>query len=338
MSNLSPSRGLKRLATVAGASILLAAPAAHASTFMDTLANVSSTYNAYTSGAFTSSGSDTEGKIAAGGAVSLSSYEVAAKNSGGNALVAGGALSFSNGTIHGNSISGGAATYSGAGVTGTVSAGGAIGGSQAPYLSKTTYTGLPLNFGQISADLASASSYLNSNAAQSQGSIGSWVKNGTLTLTSTAKGVVFFDLAASNLVGINGLVFNVDPTATVIINLTGQTGGQFGGFGMQGDQTGQTLFNFVDATSLNISGLGFMGSILAPNADLTANNGQFNGSVMAKSYTGGAQLNWKGFSGILPTVSAVPEPSSWAMMILGVGAVGAVLRKRRRDAGAPTLA
>lgn len=37
-----------------------------------------------------------------------------------------------------------------------------------------------------------------------------------------------------------------------------------------------------------------------------------------------------------PVVSAVPEPATWAMMILGFGGVGAVLRNRRRET--PVLA
>lgn len=335
MSNLSPSRGLKRLATVAGASILLAAPAAHASTFMDTLANVSSTYNAYTSGAFTSSSSDTEGKIAAGGAVSLSSYSVAEKNQGGNALVAGGGVSFSGGTIYGNAVSGGAASYSNATVNGKVSAGGAV--SAPPSIVTAAYTGSPVSFGQISADLASASSYLNSSAAQSQGSLGTVLfQYSTLNFTSTAtSGLVFFDVTAAQLANTN-LAFHVNSGTTVIVNVTGQTSGTIGAQGFDGVTADNTLFNFVDATSLNLAS--FNGSILATNAAVTASNGRIDGSLMAKSYSGSTQLNWYGFKGGMPTMSAVPEPSSWAMMILGVGAVGAVLRKRRRDAGAPTLA
>jgi hypothetical protein len=120
----------------------------------------------------------------------------------------------------------------------------------------------------------------------------------------------------------------------VIINLTGQTGGTLSNYGFQGDyQAGQTLFNFVDATNLSLSGLGVYGSILAPNANITGGYGQINGSVMAQSYSGPGQLNWTAFKGALPTAggvpAAIPEPASWAMMILGVGAVGAVLRRRR---------
>ena len=36
------------------------------------------------------------------------------------------------------------------------------------------------------------------------------------------------------------------------------------------------------------------------------------------------------FSGVLPRGGAVPEPASWAMMLLGFGGLGAVLRRRRR--------
>jgi choice-of-anchor A domain-containing protein len=328
-------RGLTRLATVAGASALLAAPAAHASTFMDTLANVSQTYNAYTSGSFSSSNTDSEGRIAAGGSVSLSSYSVAEKNKGGDALVAGGAVSFNSGTIYGNSISAGAASYSGANVTGKVSAGGPVGGSSAPYLSKATYTNLPFDFTSTSADLAAASAYLGSSAAQSQGVKGSVVLNySTLTFTSDAtSGLVFFDVTAAQLANIN-LRFDVSSLATVIVNVTGQqaNGTAIGAQGFDGVTAGKTLFNFEDATHLNLGN--FYGSILATDADVTTGWGHIDGALMAKSYSGNDQLNWRAFKGDLPTLdsppAAIPEPASWAMMILGVGAVGAVLRHRRR--------
>lgn len=337
MSDTCLRRGVKRLATIAGASALLAASAAHASTYLDTLANVAGTYNAYTSGAFSSWNSDTEGKIAAGGSVSLQNYSVALKNQGGNALVSGGAVSFTNGTVYGNAISAGAASYSGANVTGTVSAGGGVAGSSAPYLTKTSYTNLPFDFTSTSADLAAASAYLGSAAAESQGVKGTVALNySTLTFTSGAtSGLVFFDVTAAQLANIN-LSFNVSSLATVIVNVTGQSGGTIGAAGFDGVTAGKTLFNFEDATALSLAS--FNGSILATNAAITANNGRIDGSVMARSYSGTTQLNAYAFTGGLPTAggptAAIPEPASWAMMILGVGAVGAALRRRRRRSAA----
>lgn len=37
---------------------------------------------------------------------------------------------------------------------------------------------------------------------------------------------------------------------------------------------------------------------------------------------------------LVPLAAAVPEPTSWALMILGFGGVGAVVRSRKRSAGA----
>jgi choice-of-anchor A domain-containing protein len=292
MSNLSMRRGLKRLATIACASVLIAAPAAHASTFMDTLANVSSTYNLYVSGNLGSNSSpltsDTEGKVATGGSAYFQNYEIGAKNSGGDVLVVGGDMKFQGGTIHGNVVTGGKANFpTGSTVQGTVRAGGGVASTPTSYNGTVTYTGLPLDFTTTTASLATASAYLNSAAAQSQGTLGAAVKtNGALNLTSSATGLVFFDINASDLVGINGLNFNVGSTATVIINLIGQTGGTLTNYGFLGNyQAGQTLFNFVDATSLTTANLGFYGSILAPNADVDATYGQFNGSIIWPSPT-----------------------------------------------------
>lgn len=40
---------------------------------------------------------------------------------------------------------------------------------------------------------------------------------------------------------------------------------------------------------------------------------------------------------LVPTAGAIPEPASWALMILGFGGVGAMVRSRKRAAG-PALA
>jgi choice-of-anchor A domain-containing protein len=338
-----------RLATVLGASILFAAPAAHASTFMDTLSNISKTYNLYTSGdvgkpASPNSYSDVEGKVAAGGSAYLRGYEVGLKNQGGDALVVGQNLTYQSGTVHGNVVAGGGASFptnqGGTTVEGTVAAGGGLGVAPTQYAGSATFSGLPIDFTQVTNDLVAASSFLNGAAAHGQGALGQVTNTwGTLNLTSSASGLVFFDLAASDLKGISGLKFDVDPAATIVINLTGQIGGQFGSYGFLGDvQKDLTLFNFVDATSIDMTNLGFMGSILAPLADLTGTWGQINGSVMVKSYNGTTQMNWAGFKGDLPTPpglpGAVPEPSAWALMMIGVASLGGILRRRRRAADA----
>lgn len=68
-----------------------------------------------------------------------------------------------------------------------------------------------------------------------------------------------------------------------------------------------------------IDGLFAKGTIIAPLATDAKNN------VADTSWTN------TGFVNVL-AVTSVPEPSSWAMMLLGVGAIGAVMRFSRRRA------
>ncbi len=49
------------------------------------------------------------------------------------------------------------------------------------------------------------------------------------------------------------------------------------------------LFNFVDTTAITANGFGFWGTVLAPYADITFNNGSWDGGIYAKSLTGNAE-------------------------------------------------
>lgn len=77
---------------------------------------------------------------------------------------------------------------------------------------------------------------------------------------------------------------------------------------------------FTSANLLNSSILGFTGS------DISIQNGvlrlDFAGTIWARNSTANIALD---------TASAVPEPGTWAMMLLGLGAMGAAMRSRRRQ-------
>jgi len=49
------------------------------------------------------------------------------------------------------------------------------------------------------------------------------------------------------------------------------------------------LYNFVDATSINANAYGFWGTVLAPYAHVTFNDGSFDGGIYAHSMTGNAE-------------------------------------------------
>ena len=77
---------------------------------------------------------------------------------------------------------------------------------------------------------------------------------------------------------------------------------------------------FTSANLLNSSILGFGSS------DVTIQNGvlrlDFAGTIWARNSTANIALD---------SASAVPEPGTWAMMLLGLGAMGAAMRSRRRQ-------
>ncbi|MFL5298194.1 MAG: PEPxxWA-CTERM sorting domain-containing protein, partial [Phenylobacterium sp.] len=56
---------------------------------------------------------------------------------------------------------------------------------------------------------------------------------------------------------------------------------------------------------------------------------QFHGTFNSLTFTNPQAENWYGFA---VGVAGVPEPASWALMILGFGGVGSALRTRRRMA------
>jgi choice-of-anchor A domain-containing protein len=91
------------------------------------------------------------------------------------------------------------------------------------------------------------------------------------------------------------------------------------------------IWNFYEATSVDLGSKSWYGSILAPEAQLK-NNNFVSGSVVAASMIQNGEIRMNGLSAPGLTAlsnTAVPEPATWAMMILGFGAIGSVLRRRR---------
>lgn len=92
-----------------------------------------------------------------------------------------------------------------------------------------------------------------------------------------------------------------------------------------------TLWNFYDATSLTLGN--WQGSVLAVNADFTKNtSGAISGTMVGKTTANYAEVHSYSFQGDLSsvssTVSATPEPSTWMMLMLGFGIIGAAMRRR----------
>lgn len=89
-----------------------------------------------------------------------------------------------------------------------------------------------------------------------------------------------------------------------------------------GEKTFQQWIDDNAGSTLRVTGLSIgMGS---------GWNGTFAGAVdnVAYSFTGGPSANYN-FE-VVEAAAAVPEPATWAMMLIGFGGIGAAMRRRKR--------
>ena len=157
---------------------------------------------------------------------------------------------------------------------------------------------------------------------------------------------------ASAAVTVTGATSLTDPNPTLPASIATQDGTTTVTFGLNPTGTSFNssftfmntvagVYNFLVGTStpglmftnVSVAGGGTT-SIFAPPA--TSVIQQFNLPMLADTaYTvtlaGTSPVSAGAISGnVTITNAAVPEPATWAMMILGFGAVGMVLRRRRR--------
>lgn len=110
--------------------------------------------------------------------------------------------------------------------------------------------------------------------------------------------------------------------------------------------TATTAINDTDFTNVFLSGTGLVGNVLIPQltgdpteirslAGLGLGAGNFTLTVQG---TPGTQNGSFGGSVAFVAQSAVPEPSTWAMMLFGFGAMGVAVRRRKRGASLTQMA
>jgi choice-of-anchor A domain-containing protein len=307
-------RLIKAASAITLSAAVLAPMAAHA--------DDASMYNLVVLGDMNVKSSDVQGRVAVKGNATLDSYSVGASASPNTVnLVVGGDLKAGKtggGSTNGLTIVGGTATYKHWSSAGLEAAG----------------TPLPIDFGAETTRLDALTDTIADYATT--GTVGTVPWGGQFTVNATAAGQNVFNITGAQLATSNTFVIDLQNAGqTVIINVDGTDDHFSGGLSIVGGDESQVLWNFSDATKLSFSGIGMLGSVLAPNAVYQGGWGVLTGQLIVKDFTdklGSTQINLgHDFRGNLLDAPppGIPEPSAWALMILGFGAVGASLRRRR---------
>ncbi len=114
-----------------------------------------------------------------------------------------------------------------------------------------------------------------------------------------------FKVDGSELTASTYMDIQVPNGAVVLVNINGKTINWNGGLTVTGTDVSNVLYNFYKAKTLKIGGIDVRGSILAPRANVTFNDGLISGQLIAKSMKGNGQLNNYPFVGNVPCTTEI---------------------------------
>jgi choice-of-anchor A domain-containing protein/uncharacterized repeat protein (TIGR01451 family)/uncharacterized repeat protein (TIGR02543 family) len=220
-------------------------------------------------------GHDVLGRVAAGGNITMTNFSVGTglpANGIASTLVAGGNLTLSRGGVWGDARYGGRYRAD----------------ASVVYPRGSPAQGTPIDFAARFAELRRLSSQLNAMPANGSTTREAW---GGMMLKGNEPSVNVFDVDANAFKVTKLLNIHAPSGSLAVVNIRGASAALSGfsitfsgGIGTQG-----VLFNFVDATRITASGIGIKGTVLAPNARVTFNDGSWDGGIYAVSLKGNAE-------------------------------------------------
>ncbi|MDB6076393.1 MAG: hypothetical protein JWO82_140 [Akkermansiaceae bacterium] len=186
-----------------------------------------------------------------------------------------------------------------------------------------------VNYSDTFAALNDASHLLSTATANSSASIPAG-QPGPLNFNATpnSSGLAIFNVSGAlvfNNSSVQQLQINASTAADIVINVAGSvinwTSGNLVGLFTQDYWRSHLVWNFYEATSINLGSYNLMGQVLAPNAAVTT-SGNIDGSIYAKSLTTTSEVHQPNYAGAI----TVPEPTAPLL----IGALGGLLILRRR--------
>jgi hypothetical protein len=158
--------------------------------------------------------------------------------------------------------------------------------------------------------------------------------SGTLANTSNATKV--FTLTENAAAGLTGGGFNLDApllTGSGQYTVLGKSANAPASIALSGDGADSGALSSGLAAFIGNGAVDFTFT-RAADFDLNPNSGTLD---LASSIWGDATLTYN-YTAATPKVGPVPEPASWAMLILGFASLGGVLRHRRQRGSAAVAA
>lgn len=231
-------------------------------------------------GDFTNS-TDVEGRALVGGTATLSAFSIGSRYGGGDALICGDLVA-TNGQVWGNGVYARTASVSG----------------NVNFLGGSLRQDSPVDMAAVDARAHALSAGLATLPATGTANVLHFGPTTLITLTGTRPDVEVFALDVTDLAGLASLTVNTVPGATVIVNVTGRDIAlQNLGVTLTGADTHHLLWNAPDARTWTTTSIGWKGTILAPDATITVNNGNLDGTAVGRTVGGTGEWHHHLFTG-----------------------------------------
>ncbi len=289
--------------------------------------------------------------VAAGGNLTTSGVSIGSSlGSGTIGVISGGNTDITYGSFNTSIMSGNNLSLQSASVSGVASAVknasvtyGSVGGgvvygknySGSSYIAHTKgTTELALDFATAAQQVTSYAANLASLTATGTANV-AW---GNLTLTGSLADTNVFSISSSTLANISSINIVAPTSSTVVINVTGSSVSLTNmGINNNGIKSSNVIFNFYQASSVNISGVSLTAELLAMNATTTINNASVHAPVLTNNLvSSGTSYDGFGYnsgSGTLPAgiISVAPVPETASLAILSTAMFGLLFRSRRKS-------